>query len=328
MNKRTISFTLLLLALAVLFPLSGIAIADTLHRPQAQGAGLPQIDFLGDGPGTFSIEEPLLFLVKTYEDDQFVFRIVDPPTYEAVRRERVWSIDQDPGNIRLFHESRSYGAVEAGCQVDFVQIEDNVDSRRNSFFINGDLVHTVEQGMVTYGSFVAPAAGELTFYAEDSVGLVVLPCQVIVTGTPPTPPPPATPAATATFTATATLTVPATLTSTPTATATVTVPPPATPTATASATVKRTNTTAPTNPNQPSTTPSLTPTRTRTPLSTSLSQATARTATQAATPAGIPVTGGGPGPGDIGRAGAALAGALGLVALGWVQLIRWYRRHG
>ena len=303
MNKKPLPFTVLLLAMAVLFPVSGIVTARAFHLPVAQETGLPQIEYLGQGPGTFTLEPPQIFLVKTYEDDQFRFVLRDPPTYEAVRNERVWSVDRDPGNIRLFHESRSYGTVDIGCEVVYVQIEDNVDNRRNSFYINGNLVHTVEQGWVTYGSFVAPEAGELTFYAEDSIGLIVIPCQVIVTGTPPSPPP-ATPA----FTETPITPPP----STPTQTNTPPQPPPVQPTATS------------TNAQIPVTGATSTPQ----PISTAISQATAITATLAVTPAAIPVTGGGPGPGEMVRTGAALVSALGLVGLGWRQLIHWWRRHG
>lgn len=214
--------------------------------------------------------------------------------------------------------------MDTGCEVVYVQIEDNVDNRRNSFFINGDPVHMVEQGWVTYGSFVAPEAGELTFYAEDSIGLIVIPCQ----GVPETPPP-ATPAATETETPAATQETPPPATVTPATpsptaqTPTNTPPPP---------TVAPTNTPSTPAPVQPTATttvqiPVTGATNTPQVLSTAISQATAVTATQAVTPAAIPVTGGGPGPGDIARGGAALISAFGLVGLGWRQLIHWWRRH-
>lgn len=312
-NKKILPFTVLLLAMAVLFQITGFVNASPSLLPVAQEAGLPQIEFLGQGPGTFTLEPPLSFLVKTYQNDQFQFVLVDPPTYEAARNERVWSIDRDPGIVRLFHEGRSYGTVDAGCEVVYVQIEDNVDNRRNSFFINGNLVHTVEQGWVTYGSFIAPETGELTFYAEDSIGLIVIPCQITITDTPPAPPP-ATPVDTETPTTTPETPPPPTVTPTspppPTATNTPPQPPPVQPTATFTVQIP------------------VTGGATNTPqgVSTAVSQATAITPTQVATPAAIPVTGGGPTPGDIARGGAALVSAFGLVGYAWRRLIQWWRR--
>ena len=134
----------------------------------AQADTLPLITYLGEGPGTFTIQAPLLFIVKTYQDNQFLFITAEPPAYEAVARERVWSTNFLPAeSIRLFGEWHSYGQVAAGCLVEYVQIDDNVDDRRNIFYLNGTPLHTVAQGMVTYGRFSIPEDGELTFYAAD-----------------------------------------------------------------------------------------------------------------------------------------------------------------
>lgn len=147
----------------------------------AQQSGLPDVRFLGEGPGTFSVEPPRQLLVKTYEGGEFLFVIEEGSTYEAVEDERVWSTDFWPeAPVRLFDEERSYGSVEAGCLVNYVQIEDNEDDRRNTWYINDQELQVVDQGWVTYGNFTVPEAGELTLYAEDSVALIAEVCSATV----------------------------------------------------------------------------------------------------------------------------------------------------
>jgi hypothetical protein len=147
--------------------------------------------------------------------------------------------------------------------VEYGQIDDDVDNRINRFFINGNVVHEVAQGMVTYGSFVVPETGELTFFAEDSVGMALLLCGAILTPTPTaelqtiTPTATTPPVETATMTATASPTggPSVTPTETPqggpldTPTPTVTLPASsATPTPTASSTTLPTTTPTSTTP--------------------------------------------------------------------------------
>lgn len=312
-----------------------------------QQSSLPQITFLGEGPQTFVIEPPLMFLVKTYQDGQFLFVAHNETSYEAVRHERVWTTNYVPSEpIRLFHESRSYGMVPEGCLVNYVQIEDNLDARRNTFYINGSVLQVVEQGMVTYGSFVVPEAGELTFYAEDSIGMVIEICPTARTVIP-SETPEDTPTATETTSPTATVVPQFTDTAvsstlTPTATGLAVTPtatgPAVTPTATVNPTITSTA-------RQPS--PTTTSTRrpitepSKTPTSPPVIQPSATrsgfsilpttpgvilvTATPVSTPAAIPVTGGGPGPREIGMVSAAILGLACVFAAAWWLLLRAYR---
>ncbi|NLG95741.1 MAG: hypothetical protein GX491_00115 [Chloroflexi bacterium] len=358
MKNRSFLILLIAAGLAGLLAIHTIAAASTSARVHAlpltlQGS-LPQIEFLGEGPGTFTLEPPLKFLVKTYDDGEFLFITVDPPTYEAERRERVWSIDREPEeSIRLFHEERSYGEVEAGCVVNFVQIEDNVDDRRNTFFINGEELHVVEQGMVTYGSFTVPEDGELTFYAEDSIGLIVELCASQVIETPEETP--TTPAVTETVTETvqAPSETPVTPSPVPPSETPVTpspIPPSATPVTPSpvppSATPITPTSTPPfvvftATPGTATSTPSPTATLqtvTSTPpfvIITATGGATASvsptplvtvvTNTPVPTAVAIPVTGGGPGPREIIVTAIGLIVSLGLVAAAWWQLVRAFR---
>jgi hypothetical protein len=337
--SRTIRFLLPLLlavsliagALLVLRPPTGVT---------AQTEGLPAITFLGQGPGTFTVESPLLFLVKTYRNNQWLFIGVDGPSFTAGANERVWSIDRMPAEtIRLHDEWKSFGTYPGGCTLNYVQIEDNPDSRRNTFYFNGQVMQLVEQGWVTYGSLTMPADGELTFFAEDSVGIVLTGClnQVEPTATtqpveptattPVSPtddyPPPAEPSPTDTTAPTATNTT------APTATSTSPSVPGVTPTTGGSP-----NTAVPTNTVRVNTS---VPTIATTPLAsltpdpaTRTAQAAAatpvRTPTRRVTPAVIPVTGGGPGTGEIRLIGLSLLGmALALLG-GWRVLLKEWRR--
>lgn len=200
---------------------------------------LPSASFLGEGPATFTIDSTHTFVIKTLSA---VYMQVPGPTYTAQAGERVWDFEFVPDDgVILFHEEQNYGFVEPGCVIQYIQIDDDIDNRINHFYLDGILIHTVAQGMITFGNFIIPAGGVLTFYANDSVGLVIRICQDTVTLTPTptgtatsTSTPTATP--TGTITATATLTATATVTPTGTITATATITPTATPTATASPT--------------------------------------------------------------------------------------------
>jgi len=341
---------MVLLLVAITLGITTTVFALTSEDRPVQQSSLPQIVFLGEGPQTFTIEPPLKLLVKTYQNGVFLFVAHDEPSYQAVRGERVWSTNFVPNeSIRLFDESRSYGNVPAGCVVNFVQIEDNIDARRNTFFINGNVLHVVEQGMVTYGTFTVPEAGELTFFAEDSIGMVVETCLALQTVVPSE-----TPTVTSLPSATNTTEPP---TATPTVTQEVsTETPTPTPTATEESGINtptvtqtvpaQTSTATATLPTpgaviEPSQTPSPTPTPTNTPpgsvitvtatqpstspLPTNTATAILITATPISTPGAIPITGGEPGPREIAVMSAVIFGIFGLVAAAWWFLLRAYR---
>lgn len=216
---------------------------------------LPSVNFLGEGAGTLTINPDHTFLVKYRRND---YKEVPGPTYEAKAGERVWDYSFVPDDEAiLYSEEYIWGPVTAGCVIEYVQIDDDIDDRINHFYVDGVLVHTVNQGMVTYGNFVVPADGTLTFFANDSVGLAITICESSVTPTPTATALPTetfTPTATATATLTATATITPTGTVSPTATATLT----ATPTGTLTATPTGTMTATPTA------TATLTPTATLT----------------------------------------------------------------
>lgn len=243
---------------------------------------LPSVTFLGEGPGTMTINSDHTFLVKYRRND---YKEVPGPTYEAKAGERVWDYSFIPDNEAiLYSEEHVWGPVTAGCIIEYVQIDDDVDSRINHFYVDDVLVHTVNQGMVTYGTFVVPADGTLTFFANDSVGLAITICESSVTPTP-------TNTATATATATVTFTPTATLTATATITPTTTVTPTVTATATLTATPTGTLTATPTGTQTATATPTATATITATNTATA-------TMTPTATETGTPTVAPPPGPNE------------------------------
>ncbi len=231
-----------------------------LGSPKQEVPSLPQVTFLGEGIATFNINPDHIFVIKYRRND---YKELPGPTYVAKAGERVWDFsDTHAAGVPHYKELVTFGLVEAGCLTEFVQIDDDPDDRINHFYVNGVEVHTVAQGMVTYGSFVAPEDGELTFMANDSVGLAITTCGRQVTPTPtatatitetPTTTPTASPTITVTMTMTPTVTATATSTATPTGTLT------ATPTGTQTATPTATSTITPTLTSTPTTTPTATP---------------------------------------------------------------------
>lgn len=164
---------------------------------------LPGIQYLGEGPASYDIGPFKSFIVKR---SPYRFDAEPGPTYTAVGDERVWSISVlNAAPSALWDDWIELGDKPAGCVIEYVGIDDDVDDRINEFYLDGVVVETVTQGMVFDGSFVVPAAGNLRFYAKDSVGGWITPCVDIITPTDiPTETPTETPSPTVTNTATPT----------------------------------------------------------------------------------------------------------------------------
>ncbi len=130
---------------------------------------MPEVTFLGEGPGTFNNESGD-FVVKARPLDM-VLR--EGPEYQAKKNERVWAVEE--GTTRPVHINDDEWTIsvfdKAGCTVGYTIIDDDVDERMSGFYLNGQLLHAVPQGMVSYGVLEVPEEGILTFRTEDSIGL-------------------------------------------------------------------------------------------------------------------------------------------------------------
>lgn len=190
-----------LAAFIVLIGLFAVLIQSFQRETLAQE--LPGVAFLGEGPNEYTIGPNQNFIVKR---PVFTFDFEPGPTYTAVGKERVWSISElNAPPQRLFEEWVDLKDKPAGCVVRYIGIDDDLDGRRNSFFLDDELIHTIQEGMVFSGEFVIPRDGNLRLYAADSVGGWIDSCVSIIQ---PTPEATATPTLAPSPTATATLLIP------------------------------------------------------------------------------------------------------------------------
>lgn len=164
---------------------------------------LPGIEFLGEGAAEYDVGAFKSFIVKR---DPYQFFAEPGPTYTAAAGERVWSISVlNAAPAALWDDWIDLDDKPAGCVIEYVGIDDDVDDRINQFYLDGEVVETVKQGMVFSGSFVLSRPGNLRFYAADSVGGWITDCVDILTPTDePTETPTETPSPTVTNTATPT----------------------------------------------------------------------------------------------------------------------------
>lgn len=222
-----------------LFLLIAVLAAASFPWSAASQQSLPEVEYLGQG-GTFIIEEGKSFIVKRSRPFRF-----DPepgPIYHAEDDERVWSLagpNQTPPT--RFVGITEIGELPSGCQIAYVVIDDDLDGRRNIFFLDDREIHVVEENeeLVSMGMFTTDANGILALDSHDSIGAWLSRCENL------------TPTATATNTLTPEVTATPTRTASPTNEATMT--------ATHTATHTTTHTATPT-----ATTPMLTPTATTT----------------------------------------------------------------
>lgn len=162
---------------------------------------VPDIAFLGEGPAQYSLPDGYEFIVK--RNKPFRFEYESGPAYSAVDGERVWSTREGTDVLELYDKEHNFGFVNHACQISYVQIDDDIDSRRNRFYIDRQEVHLMPQGMTVYGDFSTGRGGELTLFAEDSIAAAI---EVVCPPPEPTPSPSATPTAKATETVTPTVT--------------------------------------------------------------------------------------------------------------------------
>ena len=71
---------------------------------------------------------------------------------------RPWAVTSEANNPPVLLESEiDFGPVKQFCQVSYVGLDDDIDDRRNDFFLDGELLHTIDQGMEFRGSLLCRA---------------------------------------------------------------------------------------------------------------------------------------------------------------------------
>jgi hypothetical protein len=135
--------------------------------PDSGLESLAKISYLGEGVGPYNIPEGFYFLVKRIRPFRFDYE--SGPHYSAKPDERVWRV-QGNSPIKVYDQEVQFQEVWVGCRVRYLQIDDDSDTRRNNWYIDGKFVHLMPQGMVVEGSFDVPFEGMLTLLAEDSIG--------------------------------------------------------------------------------------------------------------------------------------------------------------
>ncbi len=227
MKRIVVTFVMVALIITVILFSQSFAIA---------GATTPSsISYLGE-EGTYTIDPDSNFIVKRL--DPFRFEFEAGPEYTAVAGERVWSFSgSETVPPADYHNWESFGSVPAGCVIEYKGIDDDVDDRINKFYLEDDVIHTINQGLVFEGEFVVAEAGELRVFAADSAGFWIKVCDTVIQPTATstmifTETPTATPTQEVTATPSPTPTEPATTPVTATPTGEVTTTPEATATAT------------------------------------------------------------------------------------------------
>jgi hypothetical protein len=189
---------LFLLGIVVLSFLTSLVDAAPADQPE-----FPAAVFVGEGPLSVSMTEGKNYVLKPKGGLKFELILGSDQNYELPNSARLWETNANMAPTVLYQQTINLGQVEAGCIIDYLQLDDDIDSRVNHFSINGVQAHTVAQGMAVKGNFVVSAIGELEFTANDSVAIWLGICEKKITPTPsPTGTATSTPTATATVTAT------------------------------------------------------------------------------------------------------------------------------
>lgn len=150
-------------------PPSNIEALSELPVVDASAMSLGDVTYLGGSGQTYQIPSGYQFQVKRIRPFRFDRLSDGTTTYTAVGNERVWSVRSGYPLLKLYDEEHVFGAAYAGCTVTYVQIDDDPDQRRNRFYLNGSLIHTMPEGMVVNGRFSITRSGTLTLFAEDSI---------------------------------------------------------------------------------------------------------------------------------------------------------------
>lgn len=152
---------------------------------------VPMVQYLGQGGGSYLLPDGFeVFIVKRRAAGAlpFTFELIKPDENAAGERvvvidqdprrmqQRVWACAGDCGFVAHLDGSVDLGYLEPGVTIGAVVIDDDDDHRINRWVVeaNGTETETpiTEQLMVEYLTLDIPLAGQWSYYAADSVGIV------------------------------------------------------------------------------------------------------------------------------------------------------------
>jgi hypothetical protein len=151
----------------------------------------PLVQYLGQGGGSYRLPDGFeLFIVKRRAPGAlpFTFELIKPDENDAGERvvvidqdprrmqQRVWACAGDCGFVAHLDGSVDLGYLEPGVTIGAVVIDDDDDHRINRWEAEANGAKTeypiTEQLMVEYLTLDIPLAGQWSYYAADSVGIV------------------------------------------------------------------------------------------------------------------------------------------------------------
>lgn len=177
----------------ILFSIISIALAFSPKEAKAQ---LPDVEFLGEGPGTYTLDPGFdTFIVKewifTNPEAEYPYRVelnhYPGPTYTINASDggnrgyqyRIWQHNGDNSPITFYRGDSviDYGSVDSNCIVEYVLLDDDPGDELVYWYVDDDHVHTGAEGMVSKATFVASKDGDLQVRTTESVAVwIVNPC--------------------------------------------------------------------------------------------------------------------------------------------------------
>lgn len=161
-----------------LFPLLGVLFWSILVFGQ-NAIQLPRIEFLGEGPGTYTCPVGYNHLIiKKHTPFRFELNGCSyTSTKKSLPPERAWACTGNCSLPAVYHEFLPLGYHLAGTVFEMVIIDDDTDDRLNQLIAgdpaNPTLVYTItQQGMVQTLVYTTTIDAEWNLYAWDSIGIV------------------------------------------------------------------------------------------------------------------------------------------------------------
>lgn len=145
---------------------------------------LPEITYLGEGPGQFALPDGYdVFVVKRLAPFRFALETGSASNGQQLyaapdNRERVWACSGDCGFVPATKKLFNIGLIGPGVSIGAVILDDDDDTRINAWVADGDVdnpYQTIDnQTMVQNLIFDIPFEANWGFNANDSVGMAYI----------------------------------------------------------------------------------------------------------------------------------------------------------